>query len=195
MLIGVTQEVAYRWRIRWKAALHGDTDALIAGTNALSGIVDNVTKLIGNTKASAEIRGGYDAALAIEWWARFFASYGTDPQAALTATEYTLAAAEMFKVAGSSNRAAQPGGGGGGGGGQYGREGSGGGGGLGAGQQGVAGNRLAPGASGSNGGRLNVVVIGEAEQARFFADRVNEADEQGHFIQVTASRRSSPAQG
>jgi hypothetical protein len=111
-LIGISQE-ATQVEDALKEATQGQTDAIIAGTNALSGIVDNITQLMGNTKASAEIRGAYDAALAIEWWARFIASYGTDAQAALTATEYSLAAAEMFKVAGSVHSSPHLGGGGG----------------------------------------------------------------------------------
>jgi hypothetical protein len=52
---------------------------------------------------------------------------------------------------------------------------------------------LAPGAQQNTGGRLNVYVIGD--EAAFIAQRVNEADRAGHFMQVTSSRRSAPAQG
>jgi hypothetical protein len=78
---------------------------------------------------------------------------------------------------------------------ERGEYGAGGGGGWAAGQQGVAASGLAPGAQSSTGGRLNVMVIGEAETARFFAQGVNSADQAGHFIQVTSARRSAPSQG
>jgi hypothetical protein len=63
------------------------------------------------------------------------------------------------------------------------------------GERAVAGTGLAPGAQGSPGGRLNVMVLGEAETARFFADSVNAADAAGHFMQVSTARKSAPAQG
>jgi hypothetical protein len=43
------------------------------------------------------------------------------------------------------------------------------------------------------GGRLNVYVVGD--EAGFIAERVNAADQAGHFMQVTSSRRSAPAAG
>jgi hypothetical protein len=185
VLIGVDQELK-KVKEALSAALHGETDAMIAGTNALSGIVDNLTALIGNTKASAEIRGAYDAALAIEWWARFAASYGTDAQAAVTATEYTLAAAEMFKVAGSGNRAAQRGGGGGGGS---------------AGMQGGRGSPEAAGAMGTEtpitpgftsvgggGGNIVVHVYGANQEATHIASVLNNyTTRQGGSLVATRS--------
>jgi hypothetical protein len=161
-------------------------------------IVEQIAELTHNVKLGAEIRGGYDAALAIEWWARFIASYGTDAHAALTAVQYSLAAAEMFEVAGRSGKAPHLGGStgaeGGGGyhGGGYGGE-YGGGGGENYDRERLSTTGLAPGAAGGGGGRLNVYVIGD--EAAFIAERVNAADQAGHFMQVTTSRRSSAAQG
>jgi hypothetical protein len=83
----------------------------------------------------------------------------------------------------------------GGGRGEYERGGYGAGGGWGPGQQGVAGTGLAPGAQGSMAGRLNVIVIGEAEQAQFFAGAVQNAYAAGHFIPATVAARATPAQG
>jgi hypothetical protein len=105
-------------------------------------------------------------------------------------------AAEYAKLAGTS--AGRRSGGATGAGSEYGAPGGGGGeyrSRIGAGDQFVSGGGLAPGASGANGGRLNVIVIGENEQARFFADRVNDADAAGHFMRVSSARRSAPAQG
>jgi hypothetical protein len=100
----------------------------------------------------------------------------------------------MLKVAGKSGTQPSIGGGGGVGAG-YGIGGGHGGygGGGGEDEHAIAGTGLAPGAAGSNGGRLNVYVIGD--EAAFIAERVNNADRAGHFMQVTSSRRSSPSQG
>jgi hypothetical protein len=186
-----------------KKAEKAERDAQRESLEAQAGaIVDQIANLTGNVKAAAAIRGAYDAALAIEWWARFIASSGTDGHAALAATQYTLAAVEMFKLAGKSHPAASGVGAGAGGGGYreetYGgraERAGGGGGGGGESERELAGAGLAPGAQGSSGGRLNVYILNESEQARFFADGINKADAAGHFMQVSTARRSAPAQG
>jgi hypothetical protein len=172
----------------------------------IGGIVDQIAALTGNTKAAAEIRGGYDAALAIEYWAKFIASYGTDVDAGLAATQYSLAAAEMFKIAGKSG----PGGGGGAGyaggaggvggrfatpsGGAYG-----GGAELGGGEtnRALAGSSLAPGAAGASGGRVSVYLFTDSvELGRSMATHINRYVTSGGG-ELTASRalRPTPAQG
>jgi len=184
-----------------KKAEKAESDAKRESQEAEGGeIVDEIATLVGNTKTAAEIRGAYDAALAIEWWAKFIASYGTDAHAGLTAVKYSLAAAEMFEVAGKSQTSGAGIGSSGGAGGGYREEGYGErggygprGGGGGDYERAASGSGLAPGAQGSNGGRLNVYVVGD--EAAFIAERVNAADAAGHFMQVTSSRRSAPAQG
>lgn len=63
------------------------------------------------------------------------------------------------------------------------------------GEQGISGTGLAPGAVGSGSGRVNVWVMGEDEQCRQVASLINRAGASGHYIEVSASRRSAPAQG
>jgi hypothetical protein len=96
-------------------------------------------------------------------------------------------------VSAGMGRVAGAGAGGGAGRGEYERGGYGAGGGWSPGQQGVAGTGLAPGAQGGGGGRLSVYVVGD--ESAFIADRINAADQAGHFMQVTSARRSAPAQG
>jgi hypothetical protein len=166
-----------------------------------AGLGEAVAGLVKSKKMQAEVEGAFDVAKSIECMAKFIDSGGTDAAALLASVKYGVSAAEFFKVAGKSGGSTDAGSGGaggdygtrGGGSGDYGREDRGGW--MGAGDQFVSGSGLAPGAQGSTGGRLNVIVIGEAEQARFFADGVNSADQAGHFMQVSSARRSAVAQG
>jgi len=167
-----------------------------------AGLGEAVAGLINSKKMEAEVEGAFDVAKSIECMAKFIDSGGTDAAALLASVKYGVSAAEFFKVAGKSGGAT--GAGAGGVGGQfgtpsnardtgYGREDRSGR--IGAGDQFVSGSGLAPGAQGSTGGRLQVVVIGESETARFFANGVNAADAAGHFMTVSTARRSAPAQG
>ena len=132
-LIWVTQEL-HKVEEAFKNALRGDFEALHQAEEWGAGIGERFAGLIAGTKAAAEVRGAFDAAQAIEYWATFIASWGTDTAAGAAAVQYSLAAAEMFKVAGGAGSSAHIGGGGGGGGGtqsSYGRGGPGGAGGSG----------------------------------------------------------------
>ena len=70
--------------------------ALIAGTAQLEEIGSEIGELIGNTKIAAEIKGAFDAALSIEYLAKFIGSGATDGSALLASIKYGLASAEMF---------------------------------------------------------------------------------------------------
>ena len=161
------------------------------------GLAENVAKQVGGEKALAAVKVISETAKGLECLAE--GTWPPNPAAIIAAGIHFDSAAEYGILAGKHTARPSASAGGYGAGGGYGADaGRGeeyGGGRIGAGQQDVAGNWLAPGAQGLNGGRLNVIIIGESEQARFFADRVNEADKAGHFMTVSAARRSAPAQG
>ena len=101
----------------WKEALDRQVEAVKQDTAATAqNIAVGVAGLIGGRRAQAAVEGAFSTAKAVEMWARFAASWGTDVGAGLAATQYTIAAAEYFKVAGSGGGGAHGGGGGGGGG-------------------------------------------------------------------------------
>jgi len=135
-------------------------------------------------EASVEVAKGYACLGARDFW---------------EAAQHFISATEWGVVAG---QATHHGAGGGGGsdarGAGYGASYAGGyeGGGGGYGERAASGTGLAPGAQPGLGSRtLNVIIMGESQQARFFAEGVNRADKAGHFMQVAASRRGAPAQG
>jgi hypothetical protein len=167
------------------------TNAELAGIGALA---EGAAQLAGSKKAYYAVKAGEEVAAALEALAE--GTWPPNPMALIASGIHFESAAEYAKLAGTS--AGRRSGGATGAGSEYGAPGGGGGeyrSRIGAGDQFVSGGGLAPGASGANGGRLNVIVIGENEQARFFADRVNDADAAGHFMQVSSARRSAPAQG
>jgi hypothetical protein len=148
---------------------------------------------VGGRKAQAAVEALWETAKGIACLAE--GTWPPNPAAIIAAGLHFEAAAEYATMAGkSAGRHGTAGAGAGGGRSEY-ERGEYGGGGWAAGREGVAASGLAPGAQGSIGGRLNVIVIGEAETARFFAGQVNAADQAGHFMQVSSARRSAPAQG
>ncbi len=191
-LIGVTQDL-HQLEDLFTDALHGEMDGLIDATQQMGEIGDEIGELIGNTKIAAEIKGGFDAALSIEYLAKFIASYGTDASAGLASLKYGLAAAEMFKVAGKSGHSAGAGGGGMGGGGGYGSRDAG------YGSRDTVQNpqTLAPGAA-SQGGRFGspgsgiVIVHGSSDFHAWIAAVVTEAANRGNTVISTSSQRGAP---
>jgi hypothetical protein len=140
MQVGITQDL-HQVEDAFTQALHGEMGALEDLTQQAGDIAGEFAQMIGGTKLAAEVKGAFDAAMAIEKMAEFIASGGTDAKALLASVQYGLASAEMFKVAGGGGGARAGGGGGGGGGTQssYGRSGgSGGGSGSGSGGSGAA---------------------------------------------------------
>jgi hypothetical protein len=179
-----------------KAEQKAAQEATNAALTEIGALAEGAAQLAGSKKGYYAVKAGEEVAAGLEAIAE--GTWPPNPLAIAAAGIHFESAAEYAKLAGTS--AGHRGAGAPGGGGEYGvpsggEEYRGGGGRTGAGDQFVAGSGLAPGAQGSNGGRLNVIIIGESEQARFFADRVNEADKAGHFITVSAARRSAPAQG
>jgi hypothetical protein len=87
--------------------------AILAETEALQEIGEEVGALVKSRKIQAEIEGSFDAAKAIEELAIFIASKGTDTSALLASVKYSLASAEYFKVAGSGSGSSAGGAGGG----------------------------------------------------------------------------------
>jgi hypothetical protein len=130
-LIGITQQL-HQIEQAFVQAEKGEMDAMIAMTQQAADIGGEIASLVGSTKVAAEIRGAIDAAFAVEYMAKYIASYGTDGSALMASIQYGLASAEMFKVAGRGGGVRPSGGGGGGGGGgsQAVERGGGGGGGL-----------------------------------------------------------------
>jgi hypothetical protein len=179
-------------KVEQKAA-NDATNAEIEGIGALA---EGAAQLAGSKKGYYAVKAGEEIAAGLETLAE--GTWPPNPLALIASGIHFESAAEYAKIAGtgaghrtgaggagapsyeSERGAYEHGGGGGGGGASYG-------------EQDVAGTGLAPGATGSTGGRLNIYVIGD--EAAFIAKRVNEADAAGHFMQVTSSRRSAPAQG
>lgn len=87
-------------------------------TQKVGDMASQFVGMIAGTKAAAEVKGAFDAAMAVEEMAQFIASWGTDFAALEASVQYGLAAEQMFKVAGGggSGRVASGGGSGGGGG-------------------------------------------------------------------------------
>ena len=77
---------------------------------AAAGILSGFAGLIAGRQAQAAVEGAFDAAKAVEMWARYAASWGTDTGALLAAGQYTLSAAEMFAVAGGAGSGSAGGG-------------------------------------------------------------------------------------
>jgi hypothetical protein len=166
--------------------------------NKIKGMAAEIGTFVGavaGRKAEAEVEGSFYLAEGSFDLARGI--WPPNPELIARGLGEIGAGINMLKVAGKSGTQPSISGGGGVGAGyrtgdDYGGHG-GYGGGEGEGEHAIAGTGLAPGAAGSNGGRLNVYVIGD--EAAFIAERVNNADRAGHFMQVTSSRRSSPSQG
>ncbi len=182
-----------------QATMQAGIAAAIYGKNVGQAMAEAAKATLAGIAEQAGVKCLWELAEAAAMEALFY--FSENPKYEASAISH-LESAAIFGALGAAAggaAAAMPGGGGaraGAGSGRedYGHDGYGdSGGGIGAGRQGVAGNSLAPGAQGSNGGRLNVYVVGD--EAEFIAKRVNAADQAGHFMQVTASRRSSPAQG
>lgn len=81
-------------------ALRGELGPLESLTQSAAGITEQFASTILGTKAVAEIKGAFDAALSVEYMAQFIGSMGTDIAALGASLQYCLAAADMFKVAG-----------------------------------------------------------------------------------------------
>lgn len=113
-LIGITQTLK-NTEMEFQQALHNEMSALEDTTQNVEGIAEQFAAIIGGTKAAAEVKGAFDAALSIEYFAQFIASYGTDTDALMASVQYGLAAAEMFKVSGGGGGGGSSAGGGGGG--------------------------------------------------------------------------------
>jgi hypothetical protein len=180
-----------------KAMAHSTLAHLAHALAAGESLRKAAKEAISSIAEQAAIQAIWEAAQAFAMLALNF--FIPDPRYVASAEAHFTAAAMYGGIAGAA-AAASAGMGRGGGAPGAGREGRGYGGGygegrIGAGEQGVSTTGLAPGASGAPGGRLNVIVIGEAQQAAFFADAVNKADQAGHFMQVSSARRSAPAQG
>jgi hypothetical protein len=111
-LIGITQDL-HQVEDAFSQAMKGDASALESMTQSAGDIAGNFAQMIGGTKAAAGVKGAFDAALSIEYMAQFIGSMGTDVNALLASVQYGLAAAEMFKVAGSGGGSRASGGGGG----------------------------------------------------------------------------------
>jgi hypothetical protein len=122
-LIGITQDLR-QVEDAFKNALKGEMSGLESLTQSAVGIGEQFAQMIGGTKAAAEVKGAFDAALSIEYMAQFIGSWGTDMAALGASIQYGLAATEMFRVAGGGSRGASGGGGGGGTQSSYGRGGS-----------------------------------------------------------------------
>lgn len=119
-LIGTIQQLSGAERenlsisAQWVNALKDEKQAIEQNTVAsVQGVAQGVAALIGGRRAQAAVEGAFDTAKAIEFWAQFIGSWGTDVDAALAATQYTVAAVEMFKIAGSGSTSSAAGGGGG----------------------------------------------------------------------------------
>ena len=183
---------------QWRAALNAETLALNQNkVAAVENIAGGVAALIGGRRAQAAVEGAFDTAKAIEMWARFAASWGTDAGAALAAAQYTIAAAQMFQIAASGGGSAIPGGK------LY--NSSGGGGGLAAGTSATFGppNALAPGAASALGKPATGVTIifqgpvyGGKAGIRELATHLSDAVEQ-HDVRLVSlyTRRSVPVTG
>jgi hypothetical protein len=192
-LIGVTQSLQHV-EDAFKHALDEENNALVGMTSSLGDIGGQLAMLIGGKKAEAEVRGAFDAAMAIEEMAIFIASWGTDTAALMASIQYGLASAEMFKVAGRSGGRGAGGGYGGGYRGGYGP--SYGQGRIGAGEQGVATTGLAPGAADQGGGRISVYLFTDSGRlGEAMAAHINTFVRNGGDLTASRSLRSAPAQG
>jgi hypothetical protein len=99
---------------QWNDQLNRETEAIRRNTIAsIQGVATAVAGLIGGRRAEAAVEGAFSAAKAIQMWARFFGSRFTDWPAALSAVQYTISAAQFFKIAGTSSGPAKGGGAGG----------------------------------------------------------------------------------
>jgi uncharacterized membrane protein YgcG len=125
--ITVTQELR-AVEAAFSQALAGELGPLESLTQQAADAAGEFAQMIGGTKAAAEVRGAFDAALSIEHMAAFIASHGTDFAELMSSIQYGLASAEMFGVAGRGGSRSSSGGGGGGTQSSYGRGGGGGGG-------------------------------------------------------------------
>jgi hypothetical protein len=189
-LITLTQDL-HRIEDAYGKALGVSNDQIGAATQAMVANLGVFIGAIAGRKAEAEVEGGFMCAEGAFDVARGI--WPPNPQLIIKGMGEIGAGIQMLEVAGKSGRhPSAVGGGAGGARSEYERGGYGGGG---YGSEGgpPTGFGLAPGAQGSGGGRLNVYVVGD--EARFIAERVNAADQAGHFMQVTSSRRSAPAQG
>jgi hypothetical protein len=79
-------------------------DAMTTMTENAQIIGNEIAGMIHNTKAAADIKGAFDAALSVEYMAKYIASYFTDTSALMASIQYGLAAGEMFAVAGHSGK-------------------------------------------------------------------------------------------
>jgi TP901 family phage tail tape measure protein len=147
---------------------------------------------IAGRKAQAEVEGGFYLAEGAFDLARSI--WPPNPALIARGLGEIGAGINMLKVAGRSGSA--PSGGGGGGASEYGGRDWGHEGGYGApGRWPYPPQTPAysgPGAAGSRFGQVHVVVIGENEKAKWFAQNVNAAVEAGHFVMSTASQRGAP---
>lgn len=190
-LIGITQTL-HQLEGNFSDAMHGEMTALEKMTDTAGDIGAQFAGLIGGTRASAAVKGAFDAALSIEYLAQFIASWGTDTAAGLASVQYGLAAAEMFKVAGTGGHHVSSAGGGYGGGNRPG---------LGrdhgnwsGGGDGMPPQTLAPGAVSQGGrfGQLRVLVMGEHQAGEWLAGTLNAAVKRGVSLVSTSSQRGAP---
>ena len=152
-LIGISQTL-HHVETFFVSALHAEMGGLESLTQSAAGIGEQFADVISGTKAAAEVKGAFDAALAVEYMAQFIGSWGTDTDALLASAQYGLASAQMFKVAGSGGGSSASRGGGGGG--TQSRYGRGGGGGSGSGSGGSGGGNYP-----ASGGVAHVTFINQ----------------------------------
>jgi hypothetical protein len=180
-----------------KEAKEAETEGTEAKIQGMAAEIGTFVGSIAGRKAEAEVEGGFYLAEGAFDLARGI--WPPNPALIARGLGEIGAGINMLKVAGKSGSSPTSVGGGGHGGDYQSRDshggGYGGGGGYSEREEAASGTGLAPGAQGSPGGRLNVYILNESEQARFFADGVNRADAAGHFMQVSTARRSAPAQG
>ena len=118
--IAITQELR-QVEAAFSQALKGEMGALEGLTKGTQSMVEDVTALMGNTRATAEIRGAMDAALAIEYGADaaaclFSGDFSGAAEAAEASLQYAAAAKAMFKAGGGGGSISSSSGGAGGGG-------------------------------------------------------------------------------
>jgi len=115
-MAGVTQDLQ-QVEDAFRKALQGDRQAMDSMMEGVEQGAEAIAAMTGSTRAVAYVRGGYDAAKAIECMAAYIESYGTDVPQLIASLQWGAAADQQFQVAGHGSR---HGGGGAGGGGGYG---------------------------------------------------------------------------
>jgi chemotaxis protein histidine kinase CheA len=102
-LAGITQDLT-QVEDAFKNALQGDRAALDSMMEGAEATAEAVASMTGSTRATAYVRGTYDAAKAIECMAAYIESYGTDIPQLLASIQWAAAADQQFAVAGHGSR-------------------------------------------------------------------------------------------